>query len=66
MLWLSVVGGESPPLLTLMWRAWVWVGLVGRVLPVSKAGSWHELTLFPLPTLQSSPSVWRVPVPESP
>lgn len=28
MLWLSVVGGESPPLLMLMWTAWVGVGLV--------------------------------------
>lgn len=64
--WLTVVGGKSPRLLSLMWRAWEGVGMVGRVLPASKVGSQHVLTVSLLPTLQSSPSVWRVPVPESP
>lgn len=64
--WLSVGGGKSPSLLMLMWKAWVGVSMVGRVLPVLEADSQHVLTVFPLLTMQSSPSVWRVPVPESP
>jgi hypothetical protein len=45
--WHSVVGGKSPPLLMLMWKAWVGVSMVGRVLPVLEAGSQLVLTRVP-------------------